>query len=46
MGPASKRREGKKRKTEGEGRKGEGEREKGRDDLPYDLGDLEMTWLL
>jgi len=26
----------------GKGRKGE----KGRDDLPYDLGDLEMTWLL
>ena len=31
-----------------EGRKREGEegREKKRDDLPYDLGDLEMTWLL
>jgi len=26
-------------------REGKG-REKGRDDLPYDLGDLEMTWLL
>jgi len=30
---------------------GKGRREKegkgeGRDDLPYDLGDLEMTWLL
>jgi len=35
-----------------EGRKGEGsggekkeKQEKGRDELPYDLGDLEMTWL-
>jgi len=25
---------------------GEGGRGKGRNDLPYDLGDLEMTWVL
>ena len=24
---------------------GEGREEKGKGDLPYDLGDLEMTWL-
>jgi len=41
-GPASKGREGKGRKREGE----RGRRGKGKDDLPYDLGDLEMTWLL
>jgi len=44
-GPRSKVREGKWRKREGkkERRDGMG---KGRNDLPYDLGDLEMTWLL
>jgi len=26
--------------------KGTGGKRKGRDDLPYDLNDLEMTWLL
>jgi len=31
---------------EGNGEKGRAGREKGRDDLPYDLGDLEMTWVL
>jgi len=25
---------------------GSGGREKERDDLPYDIGDIEMTWLL
>jgi len=28
------------------GRREKGGKGKGRDDLPYDLGDLEMTWLL
>jgi len=32
-------------KREGEGEKRNG-RGKGRNDLPYDLGDLAMTWLL
>jgi len=36
-----------KRVKEGEkGGEGKGEKGMGRDDLPYDLGDLEMTWLL
>jgi len=28
------------------GAEGEGKGKEGRDDLPYDLGGLEMTWLL
>jgi len=30
----------------GRGRREKGGKGKGRDDLPYELGDLEMTWLL
>ena len=46
-GPSSKGRKGKGKKgkvNEGEGM--EWGRGKGRNDLPYDFGDLEMTWLL
>jgi len=40
-GKANKKKE-KEKERDGKGR----ERGKGRDDLPYDLGNLEMTWLL
>jgi len=36
---------GKGRKRKGEGGRRDG-RGKGRNDLPYDLSDLELTWLL
>jgi len=41
-GPSSKEREGKERKRK---EREKGWKGKGRNDLPYDLGDLEMTWL-
>jgi len=44
-GPSSKGRKEKGRKREGERGRRDG-RGKGRNDLPYDLSDLEMTWLL
>jgi len=46
-GLSSKGREGKQKERK-KGREGREKREKGKekDDLPYDLGDLKITWLL
>ena len=44
-GPSSKGRKGKWREREKENWRRDG-RGKEKNDLPYDLGDLEMTWLL